>query len=117
MTLRCDQLSLIEVMIKAIRPQLHQERFGEVVIRNLPSLIVGNHQPGKMITIEEACVTLAVKEKESRLGVQTTKTIHLIILPLLLDYHQQISFTPSREVVMLEDLEKLVIKYFMEVVT
>ena len=117
MILPCDQLSLIEVMIKVIQPQLLQEKFGELAIRNLQSLIVGNRQPGKMITIEEACVTPAVKEKESQLAVQTTRIIHLTILPPLLDCHRQINFTQSREVVMLEDLEKLVIKYFMEVVT
>ena len=70
-----------------------------------------------MKTTEEVCVTQVVKEKESRLVVQTMKIIHLIIPPHQLNCRLQTSFTQLREAVMLEDQEKPVIKYFMEVVT
>lgn len=113
---QCDLPLHIEVMIKAILPQHLQETFGQA-IRSLQSLTEDNHQQEKMITTEEACVTQAVKGKGNQLEVQTMRIIHPIIPPHQQEYHQQISSIQSKEVAMLEDQEKLVIRYFTEVVT
>ena len=117
MTQLCDQPLHIEATIKVIQLQLRLGKSGGQAIRSLQSLTEDNHQQEKMITTEEACVTQAVKGRGNQLEAQIMRTIQLIIPPHQQEYRQQISSIQSKEVAMLEDQEKLVIRYFMEVVT